>query len=85
VTPRPPFVQQIVQQDVGNAVHRCPTVSSRQRPYNAGVGGSNPSPPTADALVTSLLFGIPAMTPCARPRTGRGSGRFRVLLALRAA
>ena len=26
------FVQQIVQQEMGNAVHRCPAVSARKRP-----------------------------------------------------
>jgi hypothetical protein len=42
----------------------------------AGVGGSNPSPPTTKALVNGLHYATLSATLCARPRTGRASSRF---------
>ena len=47
--------------------------------YNAGVGGSNPSPPTRKRLVNGYVARAAAMLCALRPRTGRESTGFRSL------
>jgi hypothetical protein len=59
-------------------VFRAVSSAGEHCAYNAGVGGSNPSPPTANPQVAGLLFVSMRNDIVARPRTGRGSGRFRV-------
>ncbi len=71
-------IQQISNRRAPKWDQEGPNETTRKAaPYNAGVGGSNPSPPTTKTLVGRLDNGDRPRTSLARPRTGRASSRFR--------